>query len=140
MEKKQLSDKAIETRRKNAEKARQGRLTKQAEQQKIVDKYKQELENNSSDSDSSSEEEEETITYNKKSTTKQKTTKIDYEDRIRELENKVLVMSQPHKKTKQKTIYIETPGPEKVVEKIVEKRVLQKDQMIDHLKKKILNF
>jgi len=138
--KKELSERAIESRRKNVEKARLTRKMKQEEQRQIVDKYRKELEERDEESDESSSEDE-VITYNEpKRKTKKTPNNNEYETRIKELEYKITALSKSKSKPKEKKIYIETQGPEKIVEKIVEKQVLQKNQMIDHMRKKIINF
>ncbi len=149
---KPLSEEAKMSRRANMEKARQTRLKNQEEQRKIVEKYReiiQQSDEGERETDSS-ESEEEVITYNKKPKVKAKKEvamqSIGYDDKIRKLEAQVKALElTKEKKGKgsaklRKTIYVETQGPEKVVEKIVEKKVLQKDQMLDHMRKKIINF
>ena len=155
---KPLSEEAKMSRRANMEKARQTRLKNQEEQRKIVEKYREIIQQSdeAERETDSSESEEEVITYNKKPKVKAKKevamqsigylAERDKALRLRKLEAQVKALElTKEKKGKgsaplRKTIYVETQGPEKVVEKIVEKKVLQKDQMLDHMRKKIVNF
>ena len=133
-----ITEKQKIKRRQNLEKARVIKREQQQKQRLVKEKIKQHEPNLSESDESETESEEEEVIF--KSTKKESKTKsknIDPNDEIVELRRRISDLEK--KKTRKKTVYLEKEKPVEVV-KIVEKAVLQKDQVIDTMKNRILNF
>ena len=133
-----ITEKQKIKRRQNLEKARVIKREQQQKQRLVKEKIKQHEPNLSESDETESESEEEEVIYKPpKKESKNKIKYIDPNDEIVELRKRVSDLEK--KKTRKKTVYLEKEKPVEVI-KTVEKQVLQKDQMLDSMKNRILNF
>lgn len=140
--KRSISETARNARKANLEKGRQIRLARINQQRELEREVKK---SGYKDDDSTSSEEDEIVyRMNTKSKAEKPSRKVSEEkNEIAELKQMIYALQQqttPKPKKAKKTVYLERPPVEKVVEKIVEKPVLQKDMILDSMKMKILNF